>query len=82
MAKSTHIFVNNNQPIRELKEELESLLKLKIFTVKGIHGIYYQFKDQKIEMILDEHTFDNDKEMNFQDFEYHISVRAINTGTG
>lgn len=82
MTRSIDIFVKDDRPVRELAEELESLLKIKLSAIEGIQETYYQFNNQKIEMTLGEHSFDNDKEMNFENYSYHISVRALNIGTG
>lgn len=82
MTRSIDIFVKDDRPVRELAEELESLLKITLSAIEGIQETYYQFNNQKVEMTLGEHSFDNDKEMNFENYSYHISVRALNIGTG
>jgi len=78
MSTNIDIFVDAQTGLEEFAAELEILLQIKLTRIDENAEIYYAFRNSQIDMTLGTHEFDNDRDMNFEDYNYDISVRALN----
>ncbi|MCS6859876.1 MAG: hypothetical protein NZT92_06110 [Abditibacteriales bacterium] len=81
MAKSIDLFVDAKVPLVIFAREIEGLLGVKLQRVLEAGETWYEFRDDHIALTVGEHDFENDRDMNFRDYRYHLSIRALNIAT-
>jgi hypothetical protein len=62
-------------------KDIESLLAIKLQRITDGEDTFYEFRDPRIVLTVGTHDFDNDRDMHFADYRYHVSVRALNIST-
>ena len=80
MARSMDIFVKSEAPIKIFVKEIETLLRIKLQGVFDAEEVYHEFQNAHIIFTVGTHDLVNDREMNFEDYHYHLSVWAPNIG--
>jgi hypothetical protein len=78
MSKSLDIFIESEVPIEVFVKEMETLLGVKLQPISDDEEIFYEFRDPQIVLSVGTHDFVNDRDMNFEDYHYDLSVRALN----
>ncbi|HLO89491.1 MAG TPA: hypothetical protein VK203_31400 [Nostocaceae cyanobacterium] len=81
MSRSLDIFVASEMQIMDFVEQIESLLDIKLQLIRDEYESWYEYHDSNIHLILGGHEFENDRDMNFEDYRYLISIRARNIET-
>ncbi|MCH8291886.1 hypothetical protein IH992_12395 [Candidatus Poribacteria bacterium] len=81
MPKNVDIFVGSEAPIKTFVKEMETLLGIKLHAISDGEEIFYEFRDPQIVLTVGTHDFVNDRDMNFEDYRYDLSVRALNVST-
>jgi hypothetical protein len=81
MAQRLGIFVDTSDSLAAFVRELELLLGIEFQMASADDEIWYQFADPTIVLTVGEHPFENDHDLNFEDYRYDISVRPINYTT-
>lgn len=81
MSQSLDIFVDAYEPITTFVLELESLLDIKFQLRTREDEIWYEVDRPKLVITMGEHEFENDSDLNFEDYRYNISLRPINYAT-
>ena len=82
MARSMDIFVEADVPIQVFVKEVEMLLGIKLQRISDGEDVYYEFQNSPIIVTVGTHEFVNDRDMNFEDYRYHLSVWGIHIGDG
>ncbi|HEX9989229.1 MAG TPA: hypothetical protein VGE45_12220 [Chloroflexia bacterium] len=82
MARSIDLFADTDAPLDDFAQELASLLALKLEACQDDLDTWYEIRTPKVVLTVGEHDFEPDRDMNFGEYRYHISVRALNTGNG
>jgi len=78
MSWSVDVFVNSPAPLGAFVREIEPLLGIKLQRLSASGETWYEFRDPSIALTVGDHELENDRDMNFEDYRYQISVRAIN----
>lgn len=78
MSRTLDIFVDFPQEIEHLIKELEFILALKLELVSDGIDNWYEFRNSTITLTVGKHDFENDKEINFEEYPYNLSIRALN----
>ncbi|MEG4625146.1 hypothetical protein Q5691_12755 [Microcoleus sp. w1-18aA5] len=78
MSRTLDIFVDFPQEIEHLIKELEFILALKLELVSDGIDNWYEFRNSTITLTVGKHDFENDKELNFEEYPYNLSIRALN----
>ncbi|MEG4145161.1 hypothetical protein [Microcoleus sp. Pol12B5] len=78
MSRTLDIFVDFPQEIEHLIKELEFILALKLELVSDGIDNWYEFRNSTITLTIGKHDFENDKELNFEEYPYNLSIRALN----
>ena len=78
MSRTLDIFVDFPQEIEHLIKELEFILALKLELVSDGIDHWYEFRNSTITLTVGKHDFENDKELNFEEYPYNLSIRALN----
>lgn len=81
MSESRDIFVDSQAGMANLAKEIESLLDIQFQLISDRYETWYEYSNPRISLTLGEHDFENDREMNFEEYRYHLSVRALNLDT-
>ena len=82
MSKSMDIFVDTEESLTVFIHELESLLKVSFeLHMRGDEIWYEEVDNPKLVLTAGGHEFENDRDMNFEDYRYNISLRPINYKT-
>jgi hypothetical protein len=81
MSRSVDIFVKSAAEIANFALDIESLFNIKLQLISNRQEFWYEFRNHQISLSLGTHDLENDRDMNFEDYPYHISVRAININT-
>src|SRR5437879_5303687 len=81
MARSIHIFVDSDMPLEDFIRETESLLGIKLQPVFEGGETWYEFRNSQVVLSIGSHEYENDRDMNFENFRYDIEVRALNINT-
>ncbi|MBC6423068.1 MAG: hypothetical protein GDA43_07785 [Hormoscilla sp. SP5CHS1] len=81
MSRTVDIFVDSQVGIKTLVEEIEFLLYIKLQLISYKDDTWYEYHNYRITLTLGEHEFENDRDMNFAEYRYHISVRAVKSKT-
>ena len=82
MARSMDIFVGLEVPIKIFVKEIETVLGIKLQRISDGDEVCYEFQNAHIIFTVGMHNFVNDRDMNFEDYHYHLSVLAPNIGDG
>jgi hypothetical protein len=77
MSQSLDIFVNSDELLVTLVQELESLLGIQFQLRSRQDESWYEAATPNLVLTLGEHEFENDRELNFEDYRYAISLRPI-----
>ena len=81
MSKTTDIFVDSEKSLDSLVKDVESLLNVGLQLVCEHQENWYEFRNSQVSMTLGEHEFDSDRDLNFEDYRYWISIRSLNFQT-
>ena len=78
MSRTLDIFLEFPQEIEQLVKELELILAIKFELVSDGIDHWYEFRDSTITLTVGKHDFENDKDLNFEEYPYNLSIRALN----
>lgn len=81
MSESRDIFIDSQTGMANLAKEIESLLDIQFQLISDRYETWYEYRNPRISLTLGEHDFENDRDMNFEQYRYHLSVRALNLDT-
>ncbi|HLP87532.1 MAG TPA: hypothetical protein VK184_02860 [Nostocaceae cyanobacterium] len=81
MSRSLDIFVESKTEIETFVEQIEFLLGIKLKLIHDENESWYEYQNSTINLTLGTHEFENDKNMNFEDYDYYISIRSLNIET-
>jgi len=76
MSESMNIFVCAQEDMEVFTKDIASVLGIKLRLASEGEEAFYEFSDQHVVFTLGEHDFENDRDLNFSDYRYWISVRA------
>jgi len=77
MSHTLDIFLDFPQGLEHLIKELELILALKFELVSDGTDNWYEFHNSTITLTLGNHDFENDKDINFEEYPYNLSIRAL-----
>jgi hypothetical protein len=78
MSRTLDIFVDFPQGLEHLIKELEFILALKFELISDGTDNWYEFHNSTITLTVGNHDFENDKDINFEEYPYNLSIRALN----
>ncbi|WP_143308555.1 hypothetical protein [Candidatus Entotheonella palauensis] len=78
MARTRDIFIASGLPMEIFTKEVALLLDIELQLQSDREEMFSEFRDQHIVLTLGTHEMENDREMHFEDYRYHISIRALN----
>lgn len=78
MSKSLDIFVKPKTEMENFIKQIEFLLGIKLRLIYDENENWYEYQNSTINLTLGTHEFENDKNMNFEDYDYYISIRSLN----
>jgi hypothetical protein len=78
MSRTLDIFVDFPQEIEYLIKELELILALKFELVSDGIDNWYEFRNSTITLTIGKHDFENDQDINFEEYHYNLSIRSLN----
>ncbi len=81
MSESRDIFIDSQTGMANLAKEIESLLDIQFQLISDRYETWYEYRNPRISLTLGEHDFENDRDMNFEQYRYHLSVIALNLDT-
>ncbi len=81
MSRNIDVFVGTAENLEDFIRELESLLNIKLKIAFYGHNILYEYYNSRIVLSVGDHDYDNDRDMNFEDYQYDIEIRAVNRDT-
>ncbi len=81
MSRSIDIFADAKAPLGIFMREIETVLGFKLQRVDEGGETWYEFRNPRIVLTVGEHDFETDRDMNFADYRYNLSVRALNINT-
>ncbi|WP_017720732.1 hypothetical protein [Kamptonema formosum] len=81
MSESRDIFIDSQTGLANQAKEIESLLDIQFQLISDRYETWYEYRNSRISLTLGEHDFENDRDMNFEEYRYHLSVRALNLDT-
>lgn len=82
MARPLSIFVDSELPLPRFVQQMEALLQLSFQGFKTPAGdCYYEFRNDRIQAVLTQHAYENDRDVNFEDYRYEMSITALNQPT-
>jgi hypothetical protein len=81
MSQSLDIFVDTDEPLVALVHELESLLGVQFRLRTRQDETWYESATPHLVLTVGEHEFENDRDLNFEDYRYAISLRPIHYKT-
>jgi hypothetical protein len=77
MSKYMEIFVNTDETLADLVKTMERLLNMTATqTFHDDHDIFVFSDDQMYLDILEARDFENDRDMQFEEYPYYISIRG------
>jgi|Deesub1362A_J573_1020465.scaffolds.fasta_scaffold11583_2 hypothetical protein len=74
MARSLHIFLSSGKSIAELARELSLELGFAFEKVDRDGEVFYEFFDPPRKVILSENTFINDRDLDFEQYQFDIAI--------
>lgn len=81
MSKTLDIFVDTPTNLHEFAEDVASRLTITLTPRSADHETWYEYQNEQVIFTLGEHTFENDRDLLFENYRYHLSVRALNFDT-
>ena len=81
MSKSMDIWVASEVPITVFVKEIEKLLGIQLQRISDGKETFYEFRQPQTVLTVGTHDLVNDRDVNFEDYHYHLSVRARNINT-
>lgn len=81
MSKSLDIFVGFDGTMEILAQQIELLLSGPLDYQSDTYESWYEWKNQTVFLTLGKHDLENDRDLNFTDYPYQISIHAINLKT-
>lgn len=78
MSRTLDIFVDFPQKIEYLIKELELILALKFELISDGTDNWYEFSNSTITLTVGKHDFENDQDINFEEYHYNLSIRSLN----
>ena len=78
MSRTLDIFVDFPQGIEHLIKELEFILALKFELISDGTDNWYEFRNSTITLTVGKHDFENDRDINFEEYPYNLSIRGLN----
>ncbi|HBK96192.1 MAG TPA: hypothetical protein DD001_02110 [Microcoleaceae bacterium UBA10368] len=78
MSRTLDIFLDFPQGLEHLIKELELILALKFELISDVTDNWYEFHNSIITLTVGKHDFENDKDINFEEYPYNLSIRALN----
>ena len=78
MSQSMDIFVVTNESLTAFISALESLLNVKFQVRSRQDETWYEHVAPQLILVASEHSFENDRDLNFEEYRYDISLRPIN----
>ncbi|MFN8496108.1 MAG: hypothetical protein U0350_51425 [Caldilineaceae bacterium] len=81
MSQSLDIFVDTDESLVGFVRELESLLNIKFEMVTTDYETWYEFANSEIVATVGGHDFENDCDIEFENYRYDIALRPINYET-
>jgi len=81
MSRSMHLFIDTKSSLATLAQEVSSLLRINLQRRADAHETWYEYDDATTVLTLGTHDFENDRDMNFEDYRYDIELRALNLDT-
>jgi hypothetical protein len=81
MSESRDIFVDSEAGMANLAKEIESLLNIQFQLISDRYETWYEYRNPRISLTLGEHDFENDRDINFEEYRYYLSVIALNLDT-
>jgi hypothetical protein len=81
VPRSIDIFAESEVPLEDFVKDIEKLLEIKLQRISDGEEIVYEFRDPRVVFTVGTHDLANDREMNFEDYRYHLSARALNIST-
>ena len=81
MSRSVDIFVKADAPLEDFVRRAEAILGFDLRRIEEDPEPYYEFRDDRVVLTAGTHDLENDRDMSFEDFPYHLSIRALNLGT-
>lgn len=73
MADSMNVFVDAHVPLEQLAQEVGDLLGLKFEYQKDEYEEWFAVRNDEGLFTVGTHEFDNDRDMNFEDYRYDIA---------
>ena len=77
MSHTLDIFLDFPQGLEHLIKELELILALKFELISDVTDNWYEFHNSIITLTVGKHDFENDKDINFEEYPYNLSIRAL-----
>jgi hypothetical protein len=81
MSQPLDIFVDTTMPLSDFVHELESLLGIEFEYVSADDEVWYVFDNPEIVLTVGTHTFENDRDLRFEEYRYDIELRPLNYRT-
>ena len=78
MSRTLDIFIEFPQEIEHLIKELELILALKFELFSDGNENWYEFRNSTITLTVGKHDFENDQDINFEEYPYNLSIRSLN----
>lgn len=78
MSETKDIFIDSPTGMANLAKEIASLLDIQLQLISDRYETWYEYRHPQISLTLGEHDFENDRDINFEEYRYHLSVRALN----
>ncbi len=77
MSDYWEIFARTSQPLEEIVREVEELMNIQTRRVTDDLRVRYDFTNENVDVTISGHDFENDRDANFEDYQYCISMRAL-----
>jgi hypothetical protein len=81
VPRSVDIFAESEVSLEDFVQDIEKLLGIKLQRISEGEEIFYEFRDPHVVFTVGTHDLANDRDMNFEDYRYHLSARALNIST-
>ncbi len=78
MSRCIDIFVQSDVLLEDLLGTLENLLSIKLHKMELDAEIWHEYISEHILISFGYHSFENDRDMDFENYRYDISIRSIN----
>lgn len=78
MARRLHIFVDSELNLEDFAKRVSELSGLELQLVADQYERWYEAQTPQFLLDLGDHSFDNDKDMNFENYRYDIRIKPLN----